>query len=105
MQDAFEFADDDVAIDENYSFSFFAKSNVYPDRHHPDNASLVGKRVAREFDQGLFYGSIAAYLPVGSVENVNCDVWYVEYDDGDEEDYAIVDIRVMLALYELHNNK
>lgn len=51
--------------------------------------SLVGKRVAREFDEGLFFGTIKEHLPTGTIYDVNFDVWYVEYDDGDNADYNI----------------
>jgi len=63
-------------------------------------SSLVGKRVAREFDDGVFFGSIKEYCPVGTIENADFDVWYVEYDDGDDADYDIVNIQAMLTLYE-----
>jgi len=62
-------------------------------------SSLVGKRVARKFDEGLFFGSIKEYCPIGTVETADFEVWYVGYDDGDDADYAI-NIQAMLTLYE-----
>lgn len=65
-----------------------------------DYASLVGKRVAKEFDEGIFFGSIKEYLPRGSVEDADFEMWSVRYDDSDEEDLGESDIRSMLQLYE-----
>lgn len=63
--------------------------------------SLVGRRVAREFDEGLFFGTIRQYLPRGTVEDADFEMWAVEYDDGDEADYDHVNIQAMIALYEM----
>ena len=62
--------------------------------------ALVGRRVAKVFDEGIFFGTIREFLPVGSVEGVPNDLWSILYDDEDEEDLAHEDIKAMLALYE-----
>ena len=62
-------------------------------------ASLIGRRVAKRFDEGIFFGTIKEFLPIGSVEEAPYDLWSVLYDDEDEEDLAITDIKPMLELY------
>jgi len=65
-----------------------------------DHELLAGKRVAKEFDEGIFFGNIKEYLPKGSVEDIDFEMWSVRYDDGDEEDLREAEIRAMLQLYE-----
>lgn len=60
---------------------------------------LVGRWVAREFDDGIFFGTIKEHLPVGTLENADVEMWAVEFDDGDEADYNHDNIQAMLVLY------
>jgi len=71
-----------------------------------DPRSLIGKRIAKEFDEGVFFGSIEEYLPAGSVDDADVEMWSVKYDDEDEEDLPKEDIMEMLSLYakEKHND-
>ena len=66
--------------------------------------ALVGRRVAKVFDEGIFFGTIREFLPNGSVEGAPYDLWSVVYDDEDEEDLANKEIKAMLALYEKEKN-
>lgn len=67
--------------------------------------ALVGKRVAQEFEEGLFFGSIQDYYPVGSIENIEIEMWRVEYEDGDAADCDFVTLQAMFALYNMEKDK
>ena len=71
-----------------------------------DPRSLIGKRIAKEFDEGVFFGLIEDYLPAGSVDDADVEMWSIKYDDEDEEDLPKEDIMEMLSLYakEKHND-
>jgi len=48
--------------------------------------SLIGQRVAKDFEGVTFHGTVDSYFPVGSIDEVAEDCWHVIYDDNDEED-------------------
>jgi hypothetical protein len=64
----------------------------------------VGRRVAKYFvvehDQPevLFFGTVDK----ASMERANGTFWHVTYDDGDEDDYHIQDIKAGIMLYNRH---
>ena len=67
----------------------------------PSNASInkhIGARVAKNFDEGLFFGTITKY-------DDKADFWFVEYDDGDSEQYDKNDLDAALRLYKKNANK
>lgn len=53
----------------------------------------VGRRVAKNFGEEIYFGKISKYAAESSY-------WHVVYDDGDEEDYNEKDLRQALKLYE-----
>ena len=58
----------------------------------------VGKRVAKEFGQGIFLGNVTEYLaPTASDE---CPLWQIVYDDGDEEQWELADLKAGIKLCE-----
>eukprot|EP00584_Thalassiosira_punctigera_P006535 CAMPEP_0172538208 /NCGR_PEP_ID=MMETSP1067-20121228/9646_1 /TAXON_ID=265564 ORGANISM="Thalassiosira punctigera, Strain Tpunct2005C2" /NCGR_SAMPLE_ID=MMETSP1067 /ASSEMBLY_ACC=CAM_ASM_000444 /LENGTH=758 /DNA_ID=CAMNT_0013323661 /DNA_START=132 /DNA_END=2408 /DNA_ORIENTATION=+ len=61
-----------------------------------DPRSFVRRRIAKDFDGELYFGTIMEYddseTPV---------YWHVEYDDGDEEDYSKKDLIKALKYYEV----
>jgi len=69
-----------------------------------DPRSIIGKRVAKQFDDGLYFGSIEEYLPAGTVDKFDNEFWSIEYDDDDQEDAPKEDILEMLKLYERHKH-
>lgn len=52
--------------------------------------SLVGTRVAKYFEGGVFFGNVVEFLPRTDEEDY--DLWKIHYDDDDEEEYDINDM-------------
>lgn len=59
---------------------------------------LIGSRVAKFFDKELYFGTVAKFLPAEMVEE-KVDVWVIEYDDGDVEDFDASELKKHSALY------
>jgi hypothetical protein len=72
-----------------------------PDVVLPQGEACIGIHVARDFggDLGIFKGSI-----VRVDLNRRRPLYHVVYDDGDEEDYDIEELRVAVKLHEAINN-
>ena len=65
------------------------------DKHVTRDASAsfkVGDQVAKEFQQEIFYGEIT-----GELKKENW--WHVRYEDGDEEDLDLCEVREARKLY------
>jgi hypothetical protein len=63
-----------------------------------DPNDYIDLRIAKVFRKGLFFGTIIEYSP--STENKEqTDLWRVEYDDGDVEDYDEKELVRFLKLY------
>lgn len=60
-----------------------------------DPDDLKGKRVAKYFDQDVFFGLIK-----GHEKDEGVTYWQVEYDDGDAEDFELKDVGEGFALYQ-----
>ena len=58
----------------------------------------IDARIAKQFDAGLFFGTITKHYP-------KHDVWFVEYDDGDEEEYDADELDAALRLYKKKSSK
>ena len=58
----------------------------------------VGSRIAKQFDAGLFFGTITAYDP-------RSKVWSVDYDDDDSEEFNANALKVALRLYKKKNSE
>jgi hypothetical protein len=52
----------------------------------------LNTRVAKQFHAGLFFGTITKYYP-------EHNIWFVEYDDGDEEEFVAGELNAALRLY------
>ena len=66
---------------------------------------FINWRVAKsfeDFDGDIFFGTITKYQPP-SAEGENDALWYVNYDDGDAEDFDVKDMIEGLRLY--HKNR
>ena len=75
--------------------------HVHKKRKISEGECLVGKRIAKVFgSHGIFFGRISEFLPLGTVEHANHNLWSVLYDDGDKEDLNLEEINELLALYE-----
>merc|ERR1712025_1388288 len=55
-----------------------------------DPECYLGKRIGKEFGRDIFFGKIVSY---------DDELWHVEYDDGDEEDYDINDLKKYQKTY------
>lgn len=58
----------------------------------------IDARIAKNFDAGLFFGTITKHYP-------KHDVWFVEYDDGDEEEFDADELDAALRLYKKKSSK
>ena len=70
-------------------------SSSVTNKANPSNASInkhIDARVAKNFDDGLFFGTITKY-------DGNANFWFVLYDDGDSEQFDKRDLNKALRLY------
>jgi hypothetical protein len=63
-----------------------------PKKAKRDPESYVEKRVAKFFGGDLFFGTVKQYRS-------DAEVWFVKYDDGDDEEYDAKDLKENLQLY------
>ena len=56
--------------------------------------SFVRQRIAKDFDGETYYGTVMEYD-----DSEEPAFWHIQYDDGDEEDYAKNDLIQALKLY------
>lgn len=59
---------------------------------------FVGQRVAKYFDDDLYYGTVDLFIPAEEMRE-SVDVWHIAYDDGDAEDMDRYDLDEALELY------
>jgi len=85
-------APDSDSAKENDKFKSAAKPTKGETNTHVD------ARIAKNFDAGLFFGTITKHYP-------KHDVWFVEYDDGDEEEFDADELDVALRLYKKKSSK
>lgn len=57
--------------------------------------SFVGRRIAKEFDEGLFLGEIVSFR-----KHKTTTYWQVEYDDGDAEEFEYEEVLLHTKRYE-----
>ena len=72
-----------------------AKDSSVTNKAKASNASInkhIDARVAKIFDDGLFFGTITKY-------DGNANFWFVLYDDGDSEQFDLRDLNKALRLY------
>ena len=69
--------DDDVLVNEFLSMSESAMN-------------YINSYVAKKFDDKLY---------IGLITNYKGDLWHVEYDDGDEEDFDAIEVQMGIQLY------
>lgn len=53
----------------------------------------VSKRVAKCFDNKLYFGFVTEYHPAVEYDNIDTDLFEVVYDDGDSEDMELAELR------------
>ena len=52
--------------------------------------NCINSYVAKKFDDKLY---------IGLITNYKGDLWHVEYDDGDEEDFDAIEVQMGIQLY------
>ena len=68
--------------------------------------TYIGCRVAKYFDDELYFGKIRKYTAQNLADDPeSVDLWQVRYDDNDEEEYDIEDMIEYLTLYETHRGQ
>lgn len=60
-------------------------------RKKEDPKVFIGLRVAKYFDEEVYFGTVKNFIPP--------DLWHIVYDDEDMEDYDLKDLRKAIALY------
>eukprot|EP00523_Entomoneis_sp_CCMP467_P004073 CAMPEP_0168750070 /NCGR_PEP_ID=MMETSP0724-20121128/17062_1 /TAXON_ID=265536 /ORGANISM="Amphiprora sp., Strain CCMP467" /LENGTH=606 /DNA_ID=CAMNT_0008798039 /DNA_START=31 /DNA_END=1851 /DNA_ORIENTATION=- len=75
------------------------KNNPFPDVSvellEANPKKFLSERVAKHFDEDLYYGSVVSY-------DDNSKYWRVRYDDGDNEEYDVHDMDAYMKEYRLH---
>ena len=51
---------------------------------------FINTYIAKKFDDGVFFGLVTNYKD---------DLWHVEYNDGDEEDFDVTELKKGKKLY------
>jgi len=65
-----------------------------------DPRGYVHRRVAKFFDDDLYFGRVRKYDPkVLEGDTEMSHIWKVTYDDGDKEEYDIEDMVEFLSIY------
>lgn len=66
-------------------------------RASPQQSDFIGRRVAKYFDEVLFFGTVDY---IHKDEEDDSQLWHVHYDDGDEEDFDYDQLKEALLLHE-----
>jgi len=64
----------------------------------PKGRGAVGLRVAKDFRQGVFVGTVTEYLPPAAHDDV--PFWQIVYDDGDREQWEESQLKEGVALFQ-----
>jgi hypothetical protein len=75
------------------------KSARKPPKSVPNDRGFVGRRVAKSFDDEWYLGTVTYWTPPDMSEE-GIDLWRVVYDDDDQEDFELVEVKKYLGLYE-----
>lgn len=75
---------------------------VTPDyiREHP--LEFLEKRMAKYFDDDLYFGKVKSFFDVNDTDSDEEELWNIEYDDGDLEDMDAGTLWQALELYHAH---
>jgi len=59
--------------------------------------SYIDYRVAKYFDEELFFGTVGSFTPAeNTAEDVETDLWQIDYDDGDCEVRHDIELEFMI---------
>jgi hypothetical protein len=75
----------------------FVKSGGKSGAKEGNEKTLVGHRIAKEFSQGMFLGTIEEEPSASS------RYWFVRYNDGDSEEMTKKEVYSAMSLYEALN--
>ena len=64
----------------------------------PKGSGAVGLRVAKDFRQGVFVGTVTEYLPPAAHDDV--PFWQIVYDDGDREQWEESQLKEGVSLFQ-----
>ena len=64
----------------------------------PKDREAVGLRVAKDFRQGVFVGTVTKYLPPAAHDDV--PLWQIVYDDGDSEQWEKSELKEGVSLFQ-----
>ena len=58
--------------------------------------AYIGRHIAKYFDDELYYGTVKTYFPASEMDS-GVEAWYIEFDDGDTEDFSAQELKAGLA--------
>ena len=88
---------EEESIDGESDVGEFVKSGGKSGAKEENEKSLVGQRIAKEFSQGMFLGTIEEEPSASS------RYWFVRYNDGDSEEMTKKEVYSAMSLYEALN--
>ena len=62
-----------------------------------DPTSVINRRVAKTFEGQIFFGTVSSF-------DVREQLWQIDYDDGDEEEFDQDELKVHLRMQELNKD-
>jgi len=74
----------------------FKDSSFKKEKKRPNPDSYIRKRIAKNFDGNIYFGTITEYKKEDSMDE---GFWHVLYDDNDEEEFDANDLSMALDLY------
>jgi hypothetical protein len=75
------------------------KSSGKRGRSPEHGQDLVGVRICKMFNGEDYFGSVASYSKASAEGDDEVDLWHIIYDDGDEEDYDLEELRKRRTRY------
>lgn len=92
-------SDDYIIVNSTGKTTNKRKAAEEADPEAPRKRAYVGQRVAKYFGKKLYFGTISGWDPAAMVDD-KLDLWKVDYDDGDFEDYEEFEVKQALKRYE-----
>ena len=81
-----------------------APSNTKKESSKEDKQPYLNRRVAKEFDGSIYFGMVQSFTDAkDNAEGI--DLWGIEYDDGDAEDFEEDELMNGFVLYRKHQTK
>jgi hypothetical protein len=81
-----------------------ATSSTKKESNKEEKQPYLNRRVAKEFDGSIYFGMVQSFTEAkDNAEGI--DLWGIEYDDGDAEDFEEDELMNGFVLYRKHQSK